>query len=49
VAERIRVYLRDTVPVVSYYGERGILHKIDASRDIAHVAADIEARIGRRA
>jgi adenylate kinase len=48
VAERIRVYVRDTVPVVNYYGERGILHKIDASRDIARVATDIEARISRR-
>jgi adenylate kinase len=48
VAERIRVYVRDTVPVFGYYGQRGILHTIDASRDIAHVAADIEARISRR-
>jgi len=46
VSERIRVYVEDTVPVVDYYRERGILHEIDGTRDIESVAADIERQIG---
>jgi adenylate kinase len=49
VAERIRIYLRDTVPVVRYYADRGILREIDASRDISLVAADIQGWMNRRA
>ncbi len=45
VSERIRVYLRDTVPVVEYYRERGILREIDGTRDIESVAADIERQL----
>src|SRR6202043_2027387 len=41
VTERIRVYIQDTVPVVEYYRERGILREIDGTRDIPTVAADI--------
>jgi adenylate kinase len=46
VSERIRVYLADTVPVVEYYRERGILREIDGTRDIESVALDIERQIG---
>jgi adenylate kinase len=46
VSERIRVYVEDTVPVVEYYRERGILEEIDGTRDIESVAADIERRVG---
>jgi adenylate kinase len=46
VSERIRVYVEDTVPVVEYYRERGILREIDGTRDIDSVAADIERQIG---
>jgi adenylate kinase len=45
VSERIRVYLRDTVPVLDYYRERGILRPIDGTRDIDAVAADIERQL----
>jgi len=45
VSERIRVYLGDTVPVVEYYRERGILREIDGTRDIESVAADIERQL----
>jgi adenylate kinase len=45
VSERIRVYLRDTVPVVDYYRERGILRDIDGTRDIDSVARDIEQQL----
>ena len=46
VSERIKVYIADTVPVVDYYRERGILHEIDGTRDIESVAADIERQVG---
>jgi adenylate kinase len=45
VSERIRVYLRDTVPVLDYYRERHILVQIDGTRDIDTVAADIERHL----
>jgi adenylate kinase len=41
VTERIRTYLRDTVPVVDYYRARGILRQVDGTRDIETVAAAI--------
>lgn len=46
VSERIKVYIADTVPVVEYYRERGILHQIDGTRDIESVATDIERQVG---
>jgi len=41
VSERIKVYIADTVPVVDYYRERGILREIDGTRDIESVASAI--------
>jgi adenylate kinase len=41
VSERIKVYIQDTVPVVNYYRERGILREIDGTRDIESVASAI--------
>jgi adenylate kinase len=45
VSERIKVYLRDTVPVVEYYRNRGILREIDGTQGIEAVAADIERQL----
>jgi adenylate kinase len=45
VSERIKVYIQDTVPVVDYYRERGILREINGTRDIEAVAADIEQQL----
>jgi adenylate kinase len=45
VSQRIEVYLQDTVPVVDYYRERGILRQIDGTQDIPTVAAEIERQI----
>ena len=45
VSERIKVYLRDTVPVLDYYRDRGILRQVDGTRDIDGVAADIEEQL----
>jgi adenylate kinase len=46
VSERIKVYIQDTVPVVDYYRERGILSEIDGTQDIESVALDIERQLG---
>lgn len=45
VSERIRVYVQDTVPVVEYYRQRGILSQIDGTRDIDAVALAIEEQL----
>jgi adenylate kinase len=45
VSERIKVYIQDTVPVVEYYRDRGILREVDGTRDIDSVAADIERQL----
>jgi adenylate kinase len=45
VTQRIKVYVQDTVPVVSYYRDRGILREIDGTRGIETVASDIERQI----
>jgi adenylate kinase len=45
VSERIKVYLRDTVPVLDYYRHRGILGEIDGTGNIDEVAADIERQL----
>ena len=45
VSERIKVYLRDTVPVLDYYRERGILRQVDGTQDIEAVGADIERQL----
>jgi adenylate kinase len=45
VSERIRVYLKDTVPVVEYYRECGILREIDGTLDIDSVANEIERQL----
>jgi adenylate kinase len=46
VSERIKVYIQDTLPVVDYYRQRGILREIDGTADIQTVARDIERELG---
>jgi adenylate kinase len=46
VTARIRVYLEDTVPVVEYYRDRGILREIDGTASIDNVADAIERQLG---
>jgi adenylate kinase len=42
VSERIKVYIQDTVPVVDYYRDRGILHDIDGRQGIEDVARAVQ-------
>jgi adenylate kinase len=45
VRERLRVYHRETEPLVDYYDERGLLRRVDGSRDADAVEAEIRAAI----
>jgi len=44
--ERLRVYHRDTEPLVAYYDARGLLRRVDGSRSPDAVEADIRAALG---
>jgi adenylate kinase len=46
VSERIKVYIQDTLPVIDYYRQRGILREIDGTLDIEKVAGAIERELG---
>ena len=39
VANRVNVYLRDTLPVVQRYAERGLLQRLDGNQPIDIVKA----------
>ena len=45
VRERLRVYHRETQPLVGYYDERGLLRRVDGARDPDTVAAGVRAAI----
>jgi adenylate kinase len=45
VTERIQVYVKQTVPVLDYYRERGILRPIDGTPGIESVAGEIERQL----
>jgi adenylate kinase len=40
VRQRLEVFRRSTAPVIEFYDEQGILHRIDAARPIPEVYAD---------
>jgi adenylate kinase len=43
VERRLKVYARQTEPVVEYYRARGVLHTVDASGDPEEVGRRVEA------
>jgi adenylate kinase len=45
VRERLRVYHRETEPIVAYYDERGLLRRVDGAREADAVEAEIRAAI----
>jgi adenylate kinase len=47
VRERLRVYHGETEPLVAYYGERGLLRRVDGGRDADAVEAAVHAAIER--
>jgi adenylate kinase len=45
VRERLRVYHRETEPLVAYYRERGLLRRIDGAQDPDAVEAELRAAL----
>jgi adenylate kinase len=45
VRERLRVYHRETEPLVEYYGDRGLLHRVDGEGDADAVSRRIRAAL----
>jgi adenylate kinase len=45
VKERLRVYHRETEPLVEYYRERRLLHRVDGERDADAVNAEVRAAL----
>ncbi|HMQ33066.1 MAG TPA: nucleoside monophosphate kinase [Chloroflexaceae bacterium] len=49
IAERLRVYERETEPLISFYSRRGLLHHIDAAGSPEQVAERVLAHVRRDA
>jgi adenylate kinase len=45
VRERLRLYHRETEPLVAYYAERGLLRRVDGAHDVDAVEAAVGAAI----
>ena len=45
VRERLRVYHRQTEPLVAYYDERGLLRRVDGSQDADAVESELRTAI----
>lgn len=43
VRNRLDVYAKSTLPLIDYYGGKGVLHTIDGDRPVAVVWADVKA------
>jgi adenylate kinase len=45
VRERLRVYYRETEPLIAYYSERGLLRRVDGAQDADAVEAGVRAAL----
>ena len=45
VRERLRVYHRETEPLIAYYDERELLRRVDGAQDADGVAAEVRAQL----
>jgi adenylate kinase len=45
VKNRIRVYLAQTEPLITYYRQQGVLLEVDGTKTIEQVSADILAAL----
>ena len=48
VRRRLQVYFEQTLPLLEYYRERGVLVEVDGERSIPEVAADVAAAVAAR-
>jgi len=47
IAERLRVYQRDTAPLIAHYAQRGIVHRVPGIGTVDQIAEEIKRIIGR--
>ena len=47
VKRRIRVYLEQTMPLIEYYQQRGVLLEVDGTQSIEKVSADLLAGLAK--
>jgi adenylate kinase len=47
VAERLKVYVEKTAPLIGYYRSRGILSDVDGSGEISRISERIDRALGR--
>lgn len=47
VMRRIRVYLEQTMPLIQYYQQRGVLLEVDGTQSIEQVSADLLAGLAK--
>jgi len=47
IAERLRVYQRDTAPLIAHYTTRGIVHRVPGVGTVDQIAEEIKRIIGR--
>jgi adenylate kinase len=47
IGERLRLYAEKTMPLVGYYGERGLLREVDGDRPVGEVTSELLAALGR--
>jgi len=47
VRNRLKIYQRETAPLISYYLSKGLLHTIDASLSLENVTKEIEKYINK--
>jgi adenylate kinase len=47
IAERLQVYQRDTAPLIAYYAQRGIVHRVPGTGTVEQIAEEIKRIIGR--
>ena len=48
VLHRVEVYLRETMPVLGYYRQRGLILPIDGTQRVEHVTANLLSALQRR-
>jgi adenylate kinase len=46
VGNRLRVFEKETAPLIEHYRERGLLRRVDAARDVDSVTDDIMRTLG---
>jgi adenylate kinase len=47
IAERLKVYQRDTAPLIAHYAQRGIVHRVPGGGTVEQIAEEIKRIIGR--